>query len=143
MKSILAITITLIVSASAIAIPQSNGDNEPTTGGVDPLFPTCIEVNYYQGMISSDADTCGEQVSNGTIEAEYCNQLCTAGISISAAPDNLCTFTLYIGSASCNTNDGGEKISHPIPAGNGSLCVSTGVEDGCDFQFASGVWSCR
>lgn len=142
MKSVLIVLITLISFTSAIAIPQDN-TNEPTTGGVNPLYPECVNVTYYQDLVTSDADTCGMQVANDTIEADYCNSLCTAGISIAQAPNNLCTFTLYTGSPSCDTNDGGEKISHPIPAGNGTVCVSTGVEDGCDVQSASGVWSCR
>ena len=137
----LAVFATLLTTMSALVIRR---DETPqlTTGGVNPLFPECVEVAFYQGTISSDITTCGVQVSNGTIETEYCNSLCTAGIAIARAPNNHCTFTVYAGSSSCDVNDGGEKVSHPIPAEEGSVCLSTGVEDGCDFQSASGVWSC-
>ena len=144
-------TLISTTSALAIAIPQNTGGNEPTTGGVTPLFPSDVDVFYYQGTpvtsSSTDTNTCtnGVYVSNGTLQAEYCTKLCTVGIAISQTPDNNCTFTLFSGSASCSDGpDGGEgeKVVYPIPAGDGRVCVETGVEDGCDFQFASGVWSC-
>lgn len=139
MKLILLIT-PLVAMASAIALPQTTTTTtEATTGGIAPPFPTSIAVTYYQ---TDGSSTCGMEVSKGTIQADMCNELCVMGISIAQAPNNNCTYTLYSGSKTCDADGISEKTSYPIPAGKRSVCVETGVQDGCDFQFASGVWSC-
>ena len=130
----------LATTVSAIALPQTTC-TEPTTGGVYPPYPTSVAVSYFQGAALSDVDACGMKVSDGKMEANVCNKVCTVGVAISRSPENNCTFTLYKGSASC-TVEAAEKVSHPIAAGTGSVCVNTGVEDGCAFQSASGIWSC-
>ena len=131
---------TLASTISAIAIPQKIC-TEPTTGGVSLPWPTEINVKYFQAAALSPDDACGMEVASGTLEAEQCKRLCTVSISIAQAPNNNCTFTVFTGTDSCD-DGAAEKISYPIPAGTESVCVNIGVRDGCDFQFASGVWSC-
>ena len=146
----------LVATISAIALPQSTtiGDpNDPSTNGVEPPFATNTTTVYYQGPtgpIGGDSEsTCneGHAVGTGTLQTEMCSAFCTDGISIAAAPESNCTFTLYTGTSTCDvgsaeTASGGEQIQYVIPAGSGPLCVDTGVLDGCQSQFASGVWSC-
>ena len=129
-----------LAPALAMALPQTTSFiNEPTTGGVNPTFPTNITITYYQGV--SSAASCGTSVATGALEADTCTQFCTMGIAISQVPSNNCTFTLYQGSSTCEA-DANQTSTNAIPAGEGEVCIEVGVEDGCDFQYASGVWSC-
>ena len=136
----LAVLTLLTTSFSALAIPQT-GDNEPTTGGGELPFPSSIAVKYFQGTPIIESQSCGTEVSSGFMETEQCNSICTLGLSFAQAPENSCVLTLYTGTASCDIS-AAEKIGYPIAAGNGSVCITTGVQDGCTFQSASGVWSC-
>ena len=79
-------------------------------------------------------------MSEATLNAECCTPICVQSILIDSVPQNDCTFTIYMGSTSC---DGGEQVRYVIPAGSGSLCVDSSVLDECMGEAASGVWSCR
>ena len=136
--------VTLTTTTFALVLPQQ-GCNEPTTGGVDPLYPVSIAIKLYQSdsqSIPSGLEVCSlEQASSGTMKAGVCQALCSAGLAIDRAPASNCSFTLYRGSSTCGA-DVEEKVSVQIEAGEGSVCVETGVEDGCEVQKASGVWVC-
>lgn len=129
-----------VASTGAIAIPQTVC-KQPTTGGIEPPFPLTIGINYYQSKTLSHTDICGQQVDNGTIEAEACTRICHYGIAIAQAPDSNCSFTLFRGTVTCD-HGATEMVSHQIPKGDGSVCIPIGVEDECSEQGASGVWSC-
>ena len=149
-KPLLLLAASIPALVTALTLPQKSctGGNEPTTGGIIAPFPPTTNITYYQGPTGPTVTggvnaTCthGREVGMSILDADTCTSLCTMGVSISQVPDNICTFTLYTGSTTCS-GEAGEKVSHQIPEGSGSVCIDTGVYDGCDFQLASGVWSC-
>ena len=74
-----------------------------------------------------------------TLKAEYCTPICYQSVLIDSVPKNDCTFTIYMGSTTCN---GGEQVRYVIEAGGGSLCIDSSILEECTSESASGVWSC-
>ena len=132
----------LITTASTLALPQST----TTTGGTTPLVPDAVGIHFYQSPWAPTSESCGMQVSNGTLKANKCTPLCVEGVSVAQAPANDCVFTVYKGTETCT--GAYEMISYAIGAGENMVCVDVGVEQGCRGTTgvgeigASGMWSC-
>lgn len=56
LKALTALMAT-IATVTAAALPQT-GIDTPTTGGVEPLVPTEVEVMYYQAPWSPTSESC-------------------------------------------------------------------------------------
>jgi hypothetical protein len=100
------------------------------------LFPDNTTITYYHNPSCATEHS----MTKETLKAEYCTPICYQSVLIDSVPKNDCTFTIYMGSTSC---DGGEQVRYVIPAGGRSLCVDSSIFDGCESHSASGVWSCR
>ncbi|KAK5119861.1 hypothetical protein LTR85_007187 [Meristemomyces frigidus] len=123
----------LATSASTLPLPQDGG-------GVFTPFPSNTTITYCQGSTASDI--CSMSVGTGTLAAEVCTPLEWSGIGIAQSPNNSCSFTLFTGTTSCDSNATTEKTGYAVPRGEGVTCVDVGVLDGGRYQKASGVWSC-
>ncbi|WPG98497.1 Hypothetical protein R9X50_00128800 [Acrodontium crateriforme] len=125
---------------STLALPQL------ITRNTNYTLPTSTSVGYYQGSTSAGMN-CFIEVSTGILQAGQCNLISVNAFSISRAPNNNCTFTLFAGTSSCDPSkpeltSSVKTLSFPIDAGNGTQCIETGVQDGGKFQKASGIWAC-
>jgi hypothetical protein len=112
----------------------------PESGSSSP--PTSTNATFFQP--GGDDVTCGTPVATGTLNAGSCLKLTTFGVSVQQVAGFDCTFALYTGTQSCDAGAAGVSVTDTdIPAGEGQTCVKTGVQDGGEFQKASGIWSCK
>ncbi|KAF2864564.1 hypothetical protein K470DRAFT_254196 [Piedraia hortae CBS 480.64] len=94
-------------------------------------------ITYFQG--GSPENACNIAVASGTMAAGICKQIHVYGIGLSNAPRQGCIYKLFKGSANCN---GHATATYKIPKGSQPICINTGVQDGGQFEKASGLWSC-
>lgn len=142
----------LLTTTLALPNPFAQSTGNGATSPIGNTYTTTV--TFYQGVTSTSSsagDTnnngtvCGEQaVSTGNLTASYCITFHTYSAAIASVPEVDCVFALYKGSAKCMAGDGVDVSYVPIPRGNGSACVVSGVLDGgmSQWTMASGVWVC-
>lgn len=104
-----------------------------------------VTISYFQGPVPfegtsamSFSGSCGTKVSSGTIGGGTCYDQHTLAIGIPQTNKD-CKFTLYKGSHTCSA---ATPDVIDIPAGEGVMCINTGVLDGGMWYVASGSYSC-
>ena len=138
--TLLLLFLSLLSPALALALPQTTGNG--ATSPIGNINSTTI--TFYQGITSTSSSnstlsntnnnsTCGATaVLTSDLAASYCITFHTYSAAIAAIPDVDCVFALYKGSAKCagDPNDGVQVTYVPVPRGNGTACVVSGVLDG-------------
>lgn len=104
------------------------------------LFTT--NVTYYQG-VTSDPNVCGfEAVASGNITAGVCNTAYTWSFIVQPLANQDCEYVLWKGTTSCG-EDSDATDKYFMPAGGLPMCVTTGVYDGGEHVYASGMLDCN
>lgn len=130
----LALLTTLASSSLSLALPQRSYHNH-TSG-----LPNSTAVTFYQGPSSDGA--CGLMpVATSQMTPYKCSELYTSSLSVARSPNADCSFYMWSGTSQCSVAASPSEVVS-ILRGNGSVCVTSGVEDGGHFQTASGMWSC-
>ena len=138
------ILIALVGSITAFGMPTSTHKYfEPGPGegniSTNATLASNTGVTYYQGTPSTGS--CGLMaVSSGSMSAGECTALKTYSLAIDQLEHHKCSFMLYKGTSSCSGPTSTETTQ--IAAGNGTVCVVTDVQDGGQFEKASGLWAC-